>query len=306
MWFKNLLIYRLTQPLEFTQEALETALQTKPAKLPESQVLSTVGFMSPTSKAPDAPLVHQVQNIFLVALRTYERILPGSVVKDAVTEKVDEIEADQLRKVYKKERDQIKDEIIQSFLPRAFIRKATTFAALDFANNVIYVNTSSAGAAENLLSTLREVLGTLPVRPVTVKIAPTATFTDWVRTAKAADDFYVLDNCKLSDTHEDGGEIMVKKQDLTGDDIKNLVASGKVVTQLSLAYKDKMSFSITDKLGLQRIRFEDLLQEQAVQDGGEDASGQFDASLLLLTSTLGEMLPSLLSALGGEETPQGI
>jgi hypothetical protein len=51
--------------------------------------------------------------------RKEERILPGSVVRDAVKEKVEEIEAEQMRKVYKKERDQIKDEIIQAFLPRA-------------------------------------------------------------------------------------------------------------------------------------------------------------------------------------------
>ncbi len=49
----------------------------------------------------------------LIAARKEERILPGSVVRDALKEKVDEIEAEQMRKVYKKERDQLKDEIIQ-------------------------------------------------------------------------------------------------------------------------------------------------------------------------------------------------
>ncbi|MBM5458896.1 recombination-associated protein RdgC [Pseudomonas sp. P66] len=306
MWFKNLLTYRLTQELSLTLESLEAALGSKPARLPESQVAQTAGFISPNSKHPDAPLAHQVDGVYLIALRTYERLLPSSAVTDAVAEKVEEIESSQSRKVYKKEKDQIKDEIIQSFLPRAFINKKTTYAALDLKNNLIYVNTASAKAAEALLSTLREVLGSLPVRPVTVKIAPTATYTDWIRNGAAAENFFVLSNCCLNDQGEDGGEINVKNQDLTSDDIKQLLEGGKVVTKIHLAFKDLLSFSVNDKLVVQGLRFESLLQDQALEDGGDDKDGQFDASFLLMMATLNEMVPQLLSGLGGEEIPQGI
>jgi recombination associated protein RdgC len=89
-----------------------------------------------------------------------------------------------MRKVYKKERDQIKDEIIQAFLPRAFIRRSSTFAAIAPKQGLILVNSASPKRAEDLLSTLREVIGTLPVRPLTVKMSPTATMTEWVTTAR--------------------------------------------------------------------------------------------------------------------------
>ncbi|MCU9528494.1 recombination-associated protein RdgC [Pseudomonas mosselii] len=305
MWFKNLLTYRMTQDVSLTCEALEAALRSKPARKPESQVLQTVGFISPSSKNPDAPLAHKVEGVYLLALRTYERLLPASAVADELAEKVEEIETSQARKVYKKEKDQLKDEITQSFLPRAFIRKKTTYAALDLKNKLIFVNTASAIAAEALLSTLREVVGSLPVRPVTVKIAPTATFTDWIKTGQAAENFFVLNNCTLKDPNEDGGEINVKNQDLTSDEIKQLIASGKVVTKISLAYKDLLSFSLNDKLAVQGLRFESLLQEKAVQDGGDEKDGQFDASFLLMMATLNEVVPQLLTALGGEEV-QGL
>ncbi|MCT8162827.1 recombination-associated protein RdgC (plasmid) [Pseudomonas fulva] len=306
MWFKNLLTYRMTQDVSLTCEALEEALRSKPARKPESQVLQTVGFISPSSKNPEAPLAHKVEGVYLLALRTYDRLLPPSAVADELAEKVEEIETSQARKVYKKEKDQLKDEIIQSMLPRAFIRKKTTYAALDLVNKLIFVNTSSAIAAEALLSTLREVVGSLPVRPVTVKIAPTATFTDWVKNGQAAENFYVLNNCTLKDPDEDGGEINVKNQDLTSDEIKQLIASGKVVTKISLAYKDLVSFSLNDKLSVQGLRFESLLQEKAVQDGGDEKDGQFDASFLLMMATLNEVIPQLLTVLGGEEIPQGL
>lgn len=306
MWFKNLLVYRLTQDVPFDAEALETALATKPARACASQEVATYGFVAPFGKGEDTPLVHISQDFMLIAARKEERILPGSVVRDALKEKVDEIEAEQMRKVYKKERDQLKDEIIQAFLPRAFIRRSATFAAIAPKQGLILVNASSPKRAEDLLSTLREVIGSLPVRPLTVKVSPSATMTDWVKTQKAADNFFVLDECELRDTHEDGGIVRCKRQDLTGDEIQLHLSTGKVVTQLSLAWQDKLSFVLDDKLVVKRLKFEDLLQDQAEQDGGDEALGQLDASFTLMMLTFGEFLPELFEALGGEEIPQGI
>ncbi|WP_312717319.1 recombination-associated protein RdgC, partial [Stutzerimonas nitrititolerans] len=212
MWFRNLLVYRLTQNVPFDAETLEAALAAKPARPCASQELSTYGFVAPLGKGADAPLVHASQGFLLIATRKEERILPGSVVKDALKEKVDEIENEQMRKVYKKEREQLKDDIIQAFLPRAFIRKSGTFAAIAPSQGLILVDSSSPKRAEDLLSTLREAIGSLPVRPLTVKIAPPATMTEWVKTQNAAEDFYVLDECELRDTHEDGGVVRCKRQ----------------------------------------------------------------------------------------------
>lgn len=306
MWFRNLLVYRLTQDVAFEAEALATALAAKPARPCASQELTTYGFVAPFGKGADAPLVHASQGFLLIAARKEERILPGSVVRDAVKEKVDEIEAEQMRKVYKKERDQIKDEIVQAFLPRAFIRRGTTFAAIAPAQGLILVDASSPKRAEDLLSTLREAIGSLPVRPLSVKIAPTATLTEWLKTQQAAADFHVLDECELRDTHEDGGVVRCKRQDLASDEIQLHLSAGKLVTQLAVAWQDKLSFVLDDKLVVKRLRFEDLLQEQAEQDGGEDALGQQDASFTLMMLTFVEFLPALFEALGGEEIPQGL
>ncbi|ORL48936.1 recombination-associated protein RdgC [Pseudomonas putida] len=306
MWFKNLLTYRLTQEVPFEPEALEAALASKPARPCASQELTTYGFVAPFGKGEDAPLVHVGGEFLLIAARKEERILPSSVVNDAVKEKVEEIETEQMRKVYKKERDQIKDEIIQAFLPRAFIRRSMIFAAIAPRLGVILVNSASAKRAEDLLSTLREVMGSLPVRPATVKIAPTATMTDWVKSQQTAEGFYVLDECELRDTAEDGGIVRCKRQDLTGEEIQLHLSTGKVVTQLALAWQDKLSFILDDKMVIKRLKFEELLQEQAEQDGGDEAAQQFDASFLLMMMTFTEFLPALFEALGGEEIPQGV
>jgi recombination associated protein RdgC len=306
MWFKNLLVYRLTQDIAFEPEALEAALASKPARACASQELTTYGFVAPFGKGEDAPLVHVSGDFLLISARKEERILPGSVVRDAVKEKVEEIEAEQMRKVYKKERDQIKDEIVMAFLPRAFIRRSSTFAAIAPKQGLVLVNSASPKRAEDLLSTLREVMGSLPVRPLTVKQAPAATMTEWVKTQKAADDFYVLDECELKDTHEDGGSVRCKRQDLTSDEIQLHLSTGKQVTQLALAWKDQLSFVLDDKSVIKRLKFEEVLMDKAEEDGGEEALGQLDASFTLMMLTFGDFLPELFEALGGEDTPHGL
>lgn len=306
MWFRNLLIYRLTQAIDLCADTIQQAIAAKPARKCESQELCTYGFAAPAGKGENAPLARSVHGFVLIAARKEERILPGNVVRDALKEKIDEIEAEQMRKVYKKERDQIKDEIIQAFLPRAFIRKSITFAAIDSERGIVLVDTSSPARAEDLLSTLRECLGSLPVRPLTVKIAPPATMTEWLKSQKAAPGFTVLDECELSDTQEDGGTVRCKRQDLTSDETKEHLIAGKQVTQLSLAWQDKLSFVLNDKQQVKRLRFEDLLHDQAASDGGDDELGQFDAGFALMMLTFRQFIPALTDALGGEEVPSFI
>lgn len=306
MFFKSLLVYRLTQTLAIDAESLQVALATKPAREPGTQELATYGFVAPYGKGEDAPLVYESNGFLLVATRKATRQLPGAVVREAVVAKVEAIESEQMRKVYKKERDQIKDEAIQALLPQAFVRRSNTYAAIDLKAGLILVNTSSGNAAEDLLSTLREVIGSLPVRPVAVKVSPSAIMTEWVKTEKAPEHFFLLDSALLRDIHEDGGTITAKGQDLTSDEIKLHLSTGKLVTQLSLAYQDKLSFVLDDKLTIKRLRFEGILTDQADADGGDEADGQFAAGFVLMMLTLNAFVASLLDALGGEEVPVGI
>ena len=301
MFFRDLLMYRLLADYRLDVEALPNALAEKPARPCGSQELSTYGFVAPLGKGEEAPLLHACQGFLLLAARQEERMLPGSVVRDALQEKIEAIEAEQMRKVYKKEREQLKDEIVQEFLPRAFTRRKQIFAAIDPQAGLVFVNTSSHRQAEDLLSTLREVLGSLPVRPVNVKHDPRRALTQWVKERSVGHGLHLRDRAVLVDPHEDGGKIAATRQDLSSDEIQNHLAAGKLVTTLSLAWEDKLSFVIDDKLVIHRLTFEDLLYEQAEQDGGDDSNGQFDASFVLMMLTFREFVPALLEALGGEE-----
>lgn len=305
MWFRNLLLYRFSQTIPFSEAELVTSLEQRPARPCGSQETHTLGWTTPFGRHSENQL-QVTSGYWLIALRKEERILPGSVVRDGLAEKVEEIEARDGRKVYKKERDTLKDELVMSLLPRAFTRTQTTLACISPKEGWIAVDSASAKRAEDLLSLLRECTGSLPVRPLSVKIAPAACMTDWVKTSQAPEGLVIGDECELRDTSEEGGVIRCKRQDLGSDEIQQHLTVGKQVSQLSVQWQEKLSFSLDDKLTVKRLRFEDLLRDEADDQGGDDMAGQLDASFNIMAMTLSELIPSLTAALGGEEVPQGI
>ncbi len=305
MWFRNLLFYRFSQDVPFDESGLLAALEQRPARPCASQETHTMGWTTPFGRHSEN-LLQVAEGYWLVALRKEERILPGSVVKDAVIEKIEEIEARDARKVYKKERDTIKDEVIMSLLPRAFTRTQTTLACIAPSEGWIAVDSSSNKRAEDLLNLLRECTGSLPVRPVNVKMAPAACMTDWVKQGEAPEGLVIGDECELRDTHEDGGVVRCKRQDLGSDEIQQHLTVGKQVSQLALAWQEKVGFTLDDKLTVKRLRFEELLRDEADDQGGDDMASQLDASFIIMSRTLSELLPALTNALGGEDIPQGV
>jgi recombination associated protein RdgC len=305
MWFTNLLIYRFTQAVPFTLDELIAGLQQRPARECASQEMHTLGWTTPFGRH-SVNLVQVAAGFWLVAMQKEERILPGHVVKDALDAKIADIEERDARKVYKKERDTLKDEIVMQLLPRAFTRTQTTLAVICPADGWIAVNASSWKRAEDLLSLLRECTGTLPVRPINVKLPPATSMTQWVKDNQAPASLQIGDNCELTDTSEDGGQVRCKHQDLGSDEIQLHLSAGKQVTQLDLRWGEKLNFMLTDRMVIKRLRFDALVIDEASDQGGDDMASELDASLTIMGGTLQQFIPALCEALGGEDQPQGI
>jgi recombination associated protein RdgC len=312
MQFKNLIAYRLTQPLQLDQDALEKALATKGFRPCESQEASTSGFVSalPSNKAEETSetpaLSLWAENCVLLCLMTESKILPSAAINQKVKDKVTEIEKSQLRKVYRKEKDQIKDEVLLEYLPKALSKRSTTYAAIDLKDNLVYVDANTHKQAEALLSTLREAIGSLPVRPVSVKISPSATLTDWLKNQQTTNGFFILSDCEMRTIADEVSVARFTNEDLSSEEVLNHIRAGKMVTKLSLAFEDKLSFTLMDNMQIKAFRLEDLLLDQASKDGGDDSVSQYSATFVMSILTLRNFLPNLFEALGGEEVPTSI
>lgn len=301
MFFRNLLIYPVDPAsVQLTQPEFEAALASQRAKPCPPNQPSSYGFVPPVGKGDDALLSHMVEGIVLLKAQKEERIIPTSVIRDMVNEKIEEIEVEEQRKVQRKERTELTDMVTTMLLPRAFIRRSFITAAIDPQKGYIYINTPTPDVAEELLSRLREALGgSMPPRTFQFKHNITDSLTQWFRTQAPGHNIELGNQADLY--NEGQGTVKVSDYDLGSEEIAKLLESGHRVSQVALDWDNKLTFNLNEKFQLKRLRFSDLMQEQAAQDAGEDEDGEHDASLLLMVRSFGDMLTDLFAALGGME-----
>lgn len=301
MWFRNARVFRFTKPFDISPEELEDKLQADAFKPCGPQETSRQGWVPPLGKHGEQ-LVHSANGYHLISLRKEEKILPGPVVKEAVEERAEAIEIEQGRKVRRKEKDEIKEQVMLEMLPQAFSKNRRCYAYLAPQDGVLVVDAGSAKQAEDLASTLRKSLGSLPVRPPAVEQSPAFTFTGWLNeTIDLPASIALGSECELKDPSEDGGVVRCKGLDLKADEIRNHLEAGMQVTKLAVTWDDNVSFVLDEELGIRRLKFGETLQEQLDDVDADDAVAKFDAAFSLMTLELSRMIPGLLEALGGED-----
>ncbi|WP_372972875.1 recombination-associated protein RdgC [Marinobacter sp.] len=301
MWFRNARVFRFTKPFDISAEALEEKLTADAFKPCGPQETTRHGWVPPLGKHGEL-LVHSAGGYHLVTLRKEEKVLPAPVIKEMVEEKAEAIEQEQGRKVRKKEKDEIKEEVTLELLPRAFSRNRRTYAYLSPADGVMVVDAGSAKQAEDVASALRQSLGSLPVRPPVLEQAPAFTFTGWLDESIDLPGSIELGmECELKDPSEDGGVVRCKGMDLKSDEIQNHLAAGMQVTKLSLTWDENVSFVLDEEFGIRRLKFGETLQEKLDDVDSDDAAAKFDAAFSLMTLELARLIPGMLEAMGGED-----
>jgi recombination associated protein RdgC len=300
MWFKNLSVFRLTEAFTLPADELEQKLDALSFRPCGPHEESTFGWTSPIGKSGQQ-LVHSSNGFMMLCGKKEERVLPSSVVNEMLQEKIAEAEEKQGRKLGKKDRTALKDELIFELLPRAFTFSRKTYAYIDAKGGFIIVDAASAKNAEDLLSLLRKSLGSLPAAPLNTVNKPVATMTQWLINSQAPADITIEDECELRAPGEAGGIIRCKNHDLTLPEIKNHLDIGKEVIKLAVNWEDRLSFIIDENLAVKRLRFLDMVQEQAADIETSNETEKFDADFSIMSLELNQFLPRLLEIFGGEQ-----
>jgi recombination associated protein RdgC len=299
MWFKNLSIFRLTEDFTLAPADLEQKLEQMAFRPCGSHEEFTFGWTSPLGKSSEQ-LVHSANGFLMLCGKKEERVLPASVVNEMMQEKILETEEQQGRKLAKKERTAIKDELIFELLPRAFTFSNKTYAYIDPKGGWLIVDAASAKKAEDLLSSLRKCLGSLPAVPLNTIEKPVKIMTEWLVNNQAPDDITIEDECELRSPEEEGGIIRCKRHDLSLPEIKNHLDTGKEVIKLAVNWADRIAFIIDENLAIKRLKFLDLIQDQVADTESGSEAEQFDVDFSIMSLELSNFLPRLLELFGGE------
>ena len=259
----------------------------------------SLGWVSPIS-GKNTPLVHSANGFLMMCIKKEERVLPASVLNEMMLEKIAETEEEQGRKLSKKERTAIKDELIFELLPRAFTFSRKLYAYIDIKGGFLVVDSASTNKAEDLLSLLRKCLGSLPAVPLNTVEKPIATMTEWLISQKTPNDVVIEDECELRAPEEAGGVIRCKRHDLSLPEIKNHLDIGKQVIKLALNWDDRLSFILDENLSVKRLKFLDLIQDQVSESNADDEAARFDVDFSIMSLELSNFIPRLLALFGGE------
>ena len=299
MFFKNAYVFAFTRPFTTTAEELKEALQECTFTPLMSTELRHFGWFNSLGKG--SAEVTESNGNMLICARSEEKILPAQYMKECIDEKVEVIESEQGRGVTKKEREQIKEDVIFDMLPRAFTRTVDTHAYINAEQNIIVVNSSSRGKAEDLLALLRKTLGTLPVTNITPDTQPDEVMTDWVSCKLNSEDsvfkgaFTLGMEAQLNSLGDQSASATVKNQDLLSSEVQGHLDADQYVTKIALEYDETMSFMLSDDLSIKRIKFFDVIHEQSDDIDHDDLNAKIMADFTLMSGELNRMIHDLFA-----------
>ena len=294
MWFKNIIVYRFNVPVSADDIAkLAEKMAEFSFKPCESNQLASMGWVPPLGNN-GTDLVHAASGNVMICARKQQKIIPAGAVNELLEERVIKIEERDGRKLSKKERRDLKDQISYELLPKALTRSALLFAYISPKDGMLVVNSSTHKIAEELLALLRETLGSLPVVPLATKKVPADAMTVWLNHHSSPSGFFIGGDCDLRDCFEEGGSAVLKKQDLQSEAV-DCMLTGMRVRKLALSWSDRIECVVDDALVIRKLRFSDIVQEKA-----EDPAAQFDTDFSIMALELSEFIRALVDALGGE------
>ncbi|MCC2616428.1 recombination-associated protein RdgC [Aestuariibacter halophilus] len=283
MWFKNLKLYTLTQPLSLNEDDLQSMLAEQPFRPCGSQDTATMGWSAPLGQGDQ--LLHVADGRIWLTLKKQERLLPSTVVNAELADKVAAIEAETGAPVGKKAQQDLKQEIIHRLLPQAFTKNTFTHGFLSLKDNLVVVDASADGKAEAFLATLRKAIGSLPVVPMARRsIAPDLTL--WLKGQGVPDNTELLEEAELRASGDDDSIVRCKNQDLGAPEILQHLEAGKLVHKLAIGWDETLTAMIEDDLGIKRLKFTDVIREQNDDIPKDQLAAKQDADFALMSGEI--------------------
>lgn len=292
MFFRNFTLFRFSKAAAAELEALPKRLKKHAFRPCGPLEMQTRGWVSPFGRG-ETELLHQVGAFTLLALGGEDKLLPSSVVNEAVAEKIAALEEQRGKRVGGRERKRLKDEALHELVPQAFVKPFRQAGYFDVKDGWLLVDTASRKAAEGFLTVLRETLGTFPALPLDAEESPRALMTGWLTDAKLPEGFELGDECELKDPVDGGAQVRCRRQALDADEVREHLRGGKQVTQLGLVVDGRVSFVLGEDLAVRKLKFLDVVVEELESTERDSPRAELDARFALMSLTLKPVLARL-------------
>lgn len=292
---RNAIAYRL--PEWWPHTASETAeLLSRRAFLPCGSLdTSSSGFVPPRD---DASLCEAIGSSYVMAFQEEEKILPAAVVAEYAEIKADEIEASNGYRPGRRQMREIREQVTQELLPQAFTKKRRSLAWVSQKHRLLVVEATSESKAEDVLDSMRLALGSLPVELIRTERAPAIALADWLLDFEPEDGFSIDRDCELRAITEDAATVKYSRGELDREEIaEHIMAGHKSPVTLGITFDDRVSFVVTNKMHMKKIRLLDVCTLDFSPTG--NAADDFDGSFVIASEEIMRAFAALIAAFGG-------
>lgn len=298
MWFKNIQVYKLPNLKKHAVPELEELLKTNEFTPCGEHDIVKSGWDTVLERDAEGKLTQSVNNCHFFKLKTEEKIIPNSVVKEMLFDRVEKYkEENEGKKPTKNEKDDMKTAIILHLAKNAFTSSKFMEAYVDYTNEMLFVNCGSPKKAEEFIAHLRETFGSFEAILMEPENEVTDTLSSWLRNHSQPKEFDIGVNCDFKDV--DGGTISVKKHEVDVEEVTQHLENGKKVAKMELVWQKRIRFSLTNKFEIKGIKPEDILKNDVEEELGEanDPYNVFQANMHLMTGDFAELVSDLLRSI---------
>ncbi|MCZ2498621.1 recombination-associated protein RdgC [Xylophilus sp. Kf1] len=297
--FKNVIVYRIAPQEGDALLKLEEGLDKARFVACGASQERSAGWVEPRGEA-HAPLVESIGGQWIMKFMVEAKVVPGTVVRRKLEERIAQIEKETGRKPGRKEAKELKEDVLLQLLPMAFTRQGATPVWVDPQAGWLVVGSSATARADEIVTALVDALPGVTVVPLYTQQSATASMSDWLVSQDPPTGFSVDRECELKASDESKAVVRYARHPLDIDEIRSHIEQGKLPTRLALTWQDRVSFVLTEGLQLKKITF----LEGVFEGGGNQKEDGFDADAAISTGELGQLVPDLIEALGGE-MPEG-
>ncbi|MET0335430.1 MAG: recombination-associated protein RdgC [Rhizobacter sp.] len=297
--FKNALLYRIGPWEPPSSSEIENRLSAGRfvecgASQPES-----AGWVEPRGEK-HAALMEGVSGQLILKLCVERKAVPTQVIKSQLESELDKIEADTGRRPKGKKAKELKEDIVQGLLPRAFPKRSTNLVWIDPNARLVMVGAGSTKAADRIVSLLVDLLGGgITLTLLQTEMSPATAMSEWLKSREAPAGFSIDRECELKQPDSEKSTVRYARHTLDIEEVGEHITQGKLPTALAMTWNGRVSFVLTEALALKKIKLLDVALEGATSTGKGDDNG-FDTDVAITTGELSQLIPQLIDALGGE------
>ena len=296
MWFKNLIVFRITTEWVLSPGELEEQLSYRPLIPCAGYDMQTIGWVPP---GPQDRLVQAINGHLLIALGVDQKILPASVVNQVTKERAEQIATEQGYPVGRRQMRELKERVADELRTRAFSRRSNTCAWLDPQNKLLVVDAAAPAKAEELVATLRDTIPNFGAILLETEKSPAVSMSAWLMFGDAPGHFNIEQDLELQSVKDEKSIVRYVRHPLEGKEVQKHISSGKAPTKLGMSWNGRIAFILTSEFQIKRLQFLDIVKDRS-EGQAQAAEEQFEIDFALMTGELSNLLQELVEQLGGD------